>query len=293
MILWPRRSCQPFQRCGWIFETKLDGWRIIVYKSGPRVRLVSRTNTDHTAAFPKVAAAVAALPADSVIVDGELCAFDRNLMSHIRLLRDAEPDEIATPPMLGAFDVLHLNGRDLRGLPLRERRAILEAQLDGCALELFPVERLPADGMEAWAEVQRRGLEGLVAKPETSRYISGARGIWRKVKVRREGVFILAGIARDRDGYLMLIVGVREGRALRFAGTVGFGVTRRVVDTLYPRIERLVRATSPFRERPRFADCVWLAPRLRAELTYSEVVKGVLRDPVFRGIVRRPTSSGS
>jgi bifunctional non-homologous end joining protein LigD len=148
----------------------------------------------------------------------------------------------------------------------------------------------------AWrhgAEVQRRGLEGLVAKPEASRYISGARGIWRKVKVRREGVFILAGIARDQDGYLMLIVGVRDGRALRFAGTVGFGVTRRLVDSLYPQIEPLVRATSPFRERLRFADCVWLEPGLRVEVTFSELVKGRLRDPVFRGIVRRPTASGS
>jgi bifunctional non-homologous end joining protein LigD len=140
----------------------------------------------------------------------------------------------------------------------------------------------------AWrhgAEVQRRGLEGLVAKPEASRYISGARGIWRKVKVRREGVFILAGIARDQDGYLMLIVGVRDGRALRFAGTVGFGVTRRVVDGLYPQIEPLVRATSPFRERLRFADCVWLEPGLRVEVTFSELVKGRLRDPVFRRLV--------
>jgi bifunctional non-homologous end joining protein LigD len=170
---------------------------------------------------------------------------------------------------------------------------LLEEQLDGSALELVPVERLGENGMEEWAEVQRRGLEGLVAKPEASRYISGARGLWRKVKVRLEGVFVLAGIARDRDGHLMLIVGGREGRALRFAGTVGFGVTRRVVDGLYPRIEPLVRATSPFRDRLRFADCVWLEPRLCAEVTFAELVKGRLRDPVFRGIVRRPTPSGS
>jgi hypothetical protein len=76
-------------------------------------------------------------------------------------------------------------------------------------------------------------------------------------------VFILAGIAPDGDVYLVLIVGVREGRALRFAGTVGFGVTRRLVDSLYPQIEPLVRATSPFRERLRFADCVWLAAAAR------------------------------
>jgi len=86
---------------------------------------------------------------------------------------------------------------------------------------------------------------------------------------------------------MMLLVGVREGRALRFAGTVGFGVTRRVVAFLYPILEPLARATSPFSGRVRFADCVWLEPRARAELTFSELVKGRLRDPVFRGLVAR------
>jgi bifunctional non-homologous end joining protein LigD len=99
--------------------------------------------------------------------------------------------------------------------------------------------------------------------------------------------FILAGIAKDRDGRMVLVVGVREGQTLRYAGVVGFGVTRRVVTSLYPILEPLARTMSPFSERVRFADCVWLEPQVRAELTFSELVKGRLRDTVFRGLVAR------
>ncbi len=98
---------------------------------------------------------------------------------------------------------------------------------------------------------------------------------------------MLAGIAKDRGGRMVLVAGLREGCALRYAGVVGFGVTRRVVSSLYPILEPLVRASSPFRERVRFAGCVWLEPRVRAEPTFSELVKGRLRDPVFRGLVAR------
>jgi len=89
---------------GWAYEEKLDGWRIVATKTGHRGRLVSRTDTDHTRTFPGVAAAIAALPAETLILDGEVCGFDPALVSHIRLLHDAEPGEIATPP--GGADVL-------------------------------------------------------------------------------------------------------------------------------------------------------------------------------------------
>jgi bifunctional non-homologous end joining protein LigD len=171
-----------------------------------------------------------------------------------------EPGVLATPPTFVAFDCLLIGGRDLRRQPPRERRAVLQDVVSDSEL-IVPARRLAADGFAAWREVKRRGYEGLVAKLETSSYCAG---VWRKVKVRHEGVFVLGGMPRDREGYLILIVGVHEARAHRFAGTVAFGVTRRVVDSLYPQVEPLVCATSPFRERLRFADCVWLEPRLRA-----------------------------
>src|SRR5438105_1640505 len=89
---------KPFHRDGYVYEEKLDGWRIVAYKNGDRVRLVSRTNTEHSRTFPHLAAAIAAVPAEMLVLDGEVCAFDANLVSHMHLLRDPEPGEIATPP---------------------------------------------------------------------------------------------------------------------------------------------------------------------------------------------------
>jgi bifunctional non-homologous end joining protein LigD len=238
---------------------------LLAYKAGERVRLLSRTSRDHAGTFPAITPAVAALPRDTLILDGEVCAFDANLVSHVHILHP-EPGVLATPPTFVAFDCVLLDGRDLRRQPLRERRFVLEGVVADSEL-IFPARRLAADGFEAWREVNERGYEGLVAKPASSSYRPGA---WRKVTVRHEGVFELAGVARDRDGLLMLVVGMRDGRELRYAGTVSFGVTRRVVAEINHVIESLVRRTSPLRERLRFADCVWLAPRLRAELTYSE-----------------------
>jgi ATP-dependent DNA ligase len=99
-------------------------------------------------------------------------------------------------------------------------------------------------------------------------------------------VFELADVARDRDGPLRLVVGVRYGRELRYPGTVSFGVTRRVVSELHPIIEPLVRTAPPFLECVRWMDAVWVEPRVRVELTYAEIIGGVLRDPVLRGVLR-------
>jgi bifunctional non-homologous end joining protein LigD len=274
---------KPFHREGYRYEEKYDGWRIVAYKVGQRVRLVSRSGRDHATTFPKIADAVSALPHEQLVLDGEVCAFDAQLVSHMHLPQP-EPGVLATPPTFVAFDCVLIDGRDLRRQPLPERRSVLEDVVAESEL-IFPARPLAADGFEAWHEVNERGLEGLVAKPTTSTYRAG---VWHKVKVRYEGIFELAGVARDRDGLLMLVVGVRDGRELRYAGTVSFGVTKRVVDELHPLIEPLVRASAPFGERVRRLDAVWVEPRVRVELTYGEMVGGVLRDPVLRAIRRWP-----
>ena len=163
---------QPFHRDGWIYEEKVDGWRILAYKDGERVRLVSRNGRDHTRRFPDVAAAVAKLSARSLVLDGEVAVFDQQLRSRFDWLREPDPDAIATPPMFMVFDLLHRDGRDLTGRPLRERRARLENIVTDNDLVL-PVQRLARNGFEAWSEVIARDYEGLVAKDEASLYEAG------------------------------------------------------------------------------------------------------------------------
>jgi len=188
---WPRplapmlpSPAPPFHRPGWIYEEKYDGWRCLAYKRGGLVRLLSRNGIDYTRRFRSLAAAIALLPASTLLLDGEVTAFDEHLLSR-RAFLYPDPQALVTPPIYIAFDCIYASGRDLRDHPLGARREILERLIDDQHL-LFPARRLPPHGLAAWAEVQRRGYEGLVAKDESSAYRSGRTWAWLKVKLREE-----------------------------------------------------------------------------------------------------------
>ena len=121
----------PFHRSGWVYEEKIDGWRIIAYKHGDDVRLVSRTGRDHTARFGDIARAIGKLSPRTLILDGEVAVFDERLVSRFDLLGESAPTEVVTPPIFMAFDCLYRDGRDLRSLPLGERRLFLERVVGG------------------------------------------------------------------------------------------------------------------------------------------------------------------
>ena len=179
----PTQVREPFHRDGWVYEEKVDGWRMLAYKDGPRVRLINRNGRDHTRRFASIAAAIAKLSAHSLVLDGEVAIYDEALRSRFDWLREPDTDAIATPPLLMAFDLLHQDGRELTGRPLRERRTRLEAAIAGSEFVL-PVRRLARNGFEAWAEVIGRDHEGLVAKDDASLYEAGPTRRWLKVKQR-------------------------------------------------------------------------------------------------------------
>jgi len=171
----------PFHRRGWIYEEKVDGWRMVAYKDGAHVRLISRNGVDHAARFREIAAAVAKLSARTLILDGEVAVYDEQLRSRFEWLREPDAHAVGTPPLLMVFDLMYRDGRDLTARPLRDRRARLEDAVAGSEL-IFPVRRLAADGFEAWQQVLERGYEGYVAKDESSAYESGVTRRWLKVK---------------------------------------------------------------------------------------------------------------
>jgi bifunctional non-homologous end joining protein LigD len=177
----PTQVREPLHRDGWVYEEKVDGWRILAYKDGARVRLVSRNGRDHTRRFASIAAAIAKLSARSLVVDGEVAIYDDKLRSRFDWLREPDPDAVATPPMFIVFDLLHRDGRELTGRPLCERRARLEEAVADNDLVL-PVRRLARNGFEAWSEVVAHDYEGLVAKDEASLYEPGPTRRWLKVK---------------------------------------------------------------------------------------------------------------
>jgi bifunctional non-homologous end joining protein LigD len=241
---------EPFHRDGYVYEEKYDGWRMVAYKDGRHVRLVSRRGVDHTERFAEIASALAQLSARTVILDGEVCVFDEALVSHMHLLMDSPDDAVVTPPVFMAFDCLYVRGRDVRAEPLKDRRKRLEDGIDGSPI--LPARRLPDDGLAAWKRVQARGYEGLVAKDPMAPYRSTTR--WWKVKVRREGRFLIGGIVGTPSGYRGLLLGKRLGRELRYVGTVEWGVSQTLGGGLAEQLP--TRTVSPFADHRRHREVV-------------------------------------
>jgi bifunctional non-homologous end joining protein LigD len=202
---------KPFHRPGWVYEEKVDGWRLVAYKVGDNVRLISRKGVEHTARFPDLVKAIASLPSTTLVLDGEVAVFDERLVSRFDLLGDPSSDVPTTRPVFIAFDVLYARGRDLRAQPLEQRRDVLERLVEGAHL-VFPVRRLSGDGRKAWEEVLARGIEGYVGKDPSSTYLSGGpTRSWLKAKVRHEGRFVVGGVVERTEGWSLLLGTIQSG----------------------------------------------------------------------------------
>jgi bifunctional non-homologous end joining protein LigD len=272
-----------FNLRGWIYEEKYDGIRLIAYKDGSRVILLTRNLIDRTDRFPEIAAAVAALSAPTLVLDGEAVVFDTQAVSRFQLLQRG-PGQGA---VFMVFDCLYARGHDVRARPLEERRAVLEAEVrESTALRL--ARRLGSDGRRALARARRLGLEGIIAKDPASRYLAGLRApAWKKIKLRNEEELVIGGFTRpegSRAHFGAVLVGVYEGSRLRYAGRVGTGFTDAILTDLRRRFEPLIRRASPFVDLDALPGATWLEPRLVAQVGFTEwTADHRLRHPTFLG----------
>ena len=172
---------RPIHHAGWVYEEKVDGYRMVAYKDDDEVRLVSRQGKDLTVRFPALAAALAGLPAKTFVLDGEVAVYDQAHVSRFEWLRARPRDVLATLPVYMVFDALELDGKDWRPEPLWKRRQVLE-ELIAPERRILPVRRLSNNGLKAWTQAVHRGYEGLVAKDPTSPYVGGRTLKWLKVK---------------------------------------------------------------------------------------------------------------
>jgi len=275
----------PVDRPGWVAEEKYDGIRLVAYKDGREVSLITRNDIDRTADFPGVGAAIARLAAPTLVLDGEVVVFDAGRVSRFSLLQRRDD---GSAPIYVAFDCLYARGRDLRDRPLRERREHLEREVrTGPAL--LVARRLEGTGSQAYEQARRLGLEGIILKDESAPYESGARSrAWLKVKLRNEDEFVIGGYTAPggaRTHFGALLVGAWQGDRLRYAGKVGTGFTQQTLTDLMRRFRPLVRASSPFADRIRERDATWLDPVLVAQLAFTERTEdGKLRHPAYLGL---------
>jgi bifunctional non-homologous end joining protein LigD len=272
----------PFRREGWIFEEKYDGVRMLAYKEGERVRLISRNGVDRTKKYPEIVSAIGRLKAETVLLDGEIVVFDAKRVSRFQLLQRGMGE-----PVYAVFDCLYHEGKDLRGEPLRVRRKVLEG-LKGRSGKLLLSKTLASDGLKAFSVARKRGLEGVVAKSLDSKYQSQRSHDWLKVKVQHEHEFVIGGFTAPKGERAVLgalLIGVYTKKGLHFAGKVGTGFDQETLKDLRARLEPLVGANSAFVQAIKQKDVTFVKPTLVAQVSFTEWTKDEkLRHPVFLGL---------
>lgn len=272
----------PFNKPNWIYEEKYDGVRMLAYKEGSKVTLISRNAIDRTARYPKIAEALAKLKPDALALDGEIVIFDEDKVSRFQSLQKSDGR-----PTYALFDCIYRDGKDLRKAPLSERRKALEQSVKPSA-NLMLSTRLDADGIKAFEIAKKKGYEGLIAKDLSSKYVSGRSPAWLKVKVRKEDEFVIGGFTApsgSRHFFGALLLGIYSRGKLDYVGKVGTGFDDETLKSLYKKFDSLKRASSPFGSDVRERDVTFIAPKLVAQIGYTEWTSdGKLRHPVYLGL---------
>ncbi|HEV8264935.1 MAG TPA: DNA ligase D [Gemmatimonadales bacterium] len=286
---------EPFSKAGWLFELKLDGYRVRAAREDGEAKLVSRKGHDMTAAFPEIARAVAALPYEGLILDGELVVADdagrpsfSRLQNRARLSGRAEVKRAAveTPATFYVFDLLAFERYDVRPLPLEKRKAILAKLLPRTGALRYS-DHFEKDGEALYEQVVQLGLEGIMAKKADSAYRGGRSANWLKIRADRTDDFVVVGYSKpkgSRGGFGALHVAGYAGGKLTYIGRVGSGFDAAQLKEVSAQLEGSVRPTTPCEAGPvpEGADHVWVEPTLVVEVRYKEVTPdGLLRQPVF------------
>ena len=273
----------------WIAEVKYDGYRIALALDDGVARAYSRSHADWSDKFAPLARAAERLPASSAILDGEAVVLDDDGISRFELLQVAigqEPERI----VYAAFDLLYLNGYDLRQLPLLKRKELLRELLGESASPLFYADHLVGNAGQFYDQACRADLEGCVCKRADSRYRAGRGRDWLKVKCRLEQEFVVGGFSEgggSRTGFGALLVGTYDGDRLVYHGRVGTGFSAKTLGALRTRLDALKRKTSPFDPSPHITDVEvqWVSPKLVIEVAFREWTSdGILRQPAFLGV---------
>ncbi len=268
---------RPFHKPNWVYEEKYDGIRILAYKEGSKLSLITRNDIDRVGDFPNLAAAIRHLKTSTLLLDGEVVAFDQENVSRFQLLQQRSGEA-----KYAVFDCLFANGRDLRAEPLSVRRKSLRNAIETGNVLLI-AERLAENGLEAYRLAKRRGFEGVVAKDASSPYVEGRSRYWLKVKIRKEEEFIVGGYtapAGSRKYFGALLLGAYEKGVLRYVGKVGTGFNEKTLSSLFRKFKPLVRKESPFTPPLRMKNATFLAPKLVAQISFTEWTRdGKLRQP--------------
>jgi bifunctional non-homologous end joining protein LigD len=277
----------------WSYEVKWDGYRAQAMKRGAVVSLASRNLKDFTSQFPGIAEAAARVRAHDALIDGEIVALDASGRPSFQGLHHWAMAGLTV--VFYAFDLLHLDGRELSRLPLDERRALLKQVVGQSGLLLS--EPLPGTAAQIGSAIRRLRLEGVVAKKRRSVYEAGKRSdAWVKVRFARRQELVIGGFKPNASDFDSILVGYYEGRTLLCAGKVRSGFTPRARAIVFGRLEPLQIRQCPFANLPasrashwgmgvtadEMAALRWVKPLTVAEVSFTEWTRdGSLRHAAF------------
>jgi bifunctional non-homologous end joining protein LigD len=290
----------------WLHEIKFDGYRIICRLDHGQVKLITRRFQDWTHRYPSIAAEVAGLGADSAIFDGEIVALLPSGISSFQGLQNASQSGSPANLVYYAFDLLYLNGHDIRPLPLRQRKELLTALLKAENSQRIQLsEYFEDDGPSFFRQCCNLGLEGVISKRKNHPYRSGRSDDWIKSKCLSREELVIGGFTLSpaaKRGIGALLVGYFDAGRLVYAGRVGTGFSNQLLLDMRKRLEAIRQEERPFAAVPpkeRGPSVRWVQPQLVAEIEFTTWTDdAVLRHPSFQGLredkpassVRRPES---
>jgi len=279
----------------WLFEVKWDGVRAICFIENEAVRLVSRTGHSCEKQYPELSVIPHYIGASQAILDGEIAALDEKGVARFELIQpriaQSDPNSVShmarsRPVVYFAFDLLYLNGYDLRQAPLVERKQLLESILAPTGVLRYS-EHFPGAGAAMLQAAKETGIEGLVAKHANSRYESRRSSDWIKIKIVERQEFVICGFtAGERDHFGALVLGLYDNGKLVWAGNVGTGFDQKTLAMLRESLNPLTVPHSPFPDSPKVGkDVTWVKSELVAEVKFANWTgEGRLRAPVYLGL---------
>lgn len=273
----------------WLHEMKFDGYRIQAHLKNSLAHLYTRNGLDWSNSFPHILEGIGKLPVTDAILDGEIVALDEQGRSHFQRLQNSLTLKKDQDLRYYVFDLLYLNGNDLRHLPLIERKKLLQDVLKKAPGNIIFSEHLVENGEDFYNVSCAHHLEGVVSKLADSPYRSGRNDLWVKTKCSMRQEFVIGGFTDakgGRAGFGALLLGIYEKQQLKYAGRVGTGFNDQTLKDLKKVFTALERKTSPFEiNSPPDKSVHWVKPIKVAEVNFANWTdEGVLRAPVFVGL---------
>lgn len=284
---------KPFSDPDWIYECKLDGVRCLAYKDGEKIHLYSRNHKSLNQRFQELIPSIKKQRKKQFILDGEIVAFEGKISSfsklqgRIHLLDEERRKSRKIKVYFYVFDLIYLDGLDLRKVPLIDRKRLLKKsiQFQGPLKYVFHKVK---NGETYFKQAAKKGWEGLIAKDKNSIYVSSRSRSWQKFKCDKRQEFIIVGYtdpAGSRVGFGSLLIGYYKNRKLKYAGRVGTGYNTQLLKKLSKRLKSIERKTNPFKGQKVPKSAHFVQPKILCEIGYTEWTKdGKLRHPRFLGL---------